>query len=319
MKIVFFGTPEFASTVLVKMVKKGYDVVGVVTTPDRRSGRGHKLQPSDVKMTAQRLLPEVPILQPDKLRDEGFLNELEGLGADLFVVVAFRMLPVEVWTMPERGTFNLHASLLPKYRGAAPIQHVILNGESVTGVTTFFLDEEIDTGRILLQREVPIRDDETGGTLHDRLMEVGADLVCETVDLIKSSDPEDFIGTNQRKLIRPEDLPLPTAPKIFKQDRELHFTRVSAVEILRRVRAMCPYPACIATHQDGTEYKIFEAQAVAGYEQLAPGTILITDQRELIVGTTDGAVELLLIQAPSKRPIPAKDFLMGNSLEGSFI
>lgn len=316
MRIVFFGTPEFASTVLERMVDYGCGIVGVVTTPDRPSGRGHRLQPSSVKETAQKLLPGTPILQPDKLRDNDFLDTLRALEADLFVVVAFRMLPRDVWAMPKCGTFNLHASLLPRYRGAAPIQHAILNGESMTGVTTFFLDEDIDTGRILLQHSVTISDTDNGGTLHDKLMDVGADLVCETIDLIKNAEPGVHLGTSQKELMTGE--PLPLAPKIFKQDRELHFTKDSARQIVLRIRAMSPYPAALALLSDGVEIKVFDARVLLDVPGLNPGEVRITDDRRLIVQTVEGAVQLFVIQAPSKRRMAVEDYLLGNEITATF-
>lgn len=316
MRIVFFGTPEFASTVLERMVDHGCGIVGVVTTPDRPSGRGHRLQPSSVKETALKVLPGTPILQPDKLRDNDFLDTLRALEADLFVVVAFRMLPRDVWAMPKCGTFNLHASLLPRYRGAAPIQHAILNGESMTGVTTFFLDEDIDTGRILLQRNVTISDTDNGGTLHDKLMDVGADLVCETIDLIKNAEPGGHLGISQKELMTGE--PLPLAPKIFKQDRELHFTKDSARQIVLRIRAMSPYPAALALMSDGVEIKVFDARVLPDVPGLSPGEVRITDDRRLIVQTVEGAVQLLVIQAPSKRRMAVEDYLLGNEISATF-
>ncbi len=321
MRIVFFGTPDFAATSLRQLVSNGYQVVGVVTAPDRPSGRGYRLQPSAVKEMAQKILPNVPILQPEKLRDPGFLSSLKELGGDLFVVVAFRMLPMEVWAMPPRGTFNLHASLLPKYRGAAPIQHAILNGEKKTGVTTFFLDEQIDTGRIILQEEVPISEDDDGGSLHDKLMEVGANLVCKTIDKIAEAKPDERLGTCQSTLVNDSDLPLPCAPKIFKEDRALSFREQDAEQILLRVRAMSPYPTAFATLNDGkkTEIKVYKAEVVPDVVGLKPGELLVTPARELIVQTKRLALRLLVLQPPSKRIMRAEDYLLGNEISGSFL
>ena len=320
LKIVYFGTPDFAAYILEQMVSAGCDIRGVVTMPDKPAGRGHKLRPSAVKETAERLLPGTPLLQPEKLRDEAFLDELHSLEADLFVVVAFRMLPAEVWTMPERGTFNLHASLLPRYRGAAPIQHAILNGDNATGVTTFFLNEEIDMGRIILRKETPIAPDETGGTLHDRLMHMGGEAVLETIALIGKSDPKALLGRKQSEYYTDEDLPLPPAPKIFKSDRELRFKSETATALERRVRAMSPYPAALMTHEDGTEYKVFKAAKLPSQEGLSPGEFKVTSDRRLIVEAIGGALEILELQAPSKKATAAGNYLLGNTIpEGSFL
>lgn len=286
--------------------------------PDKPKGRGHKLQPSDVKRTAQELLPEVPILQPERLRDEEFLECLREIDADLFIVVAFRMLPEEVWDMPSRGTINLHAALLPKYRGAAPIQWALINGEQETGVTTFLLDKEIDTGRVLLQERVPISADETGGTLHDKLMVVGAKVIEETIDLIEQSgEPKERLGRPQ-----PEDVShLPMAPKIFKEEQTICFTTMSAEEIDRRVRAMAPYPKAVAlfhneTSDEEIEIKILSISPVCEKQisrDLAPGEPLETDDKRLFVGTAEGMIELLELQWPSSKVMPTRAFLLGHS------
>lgn len=286
--------------------------------PDKPKGRGHKLQPSDVKRTAQELLPEVPILQPERLRNEEFLERLREIDADLFIVVAFRMLPEEVWDMPSRGTINLHAALLPKYRGAAPIQWALINGEQETGVTTFLLDKEIDTGRVLLQERVPISADETGGTLHDKLMVVGAKVIEETIDLIEQSgEPKERLGRPQ-----PEDVShLPIAPKIFKEEQTICFTTMSAKEIDRRVRAMAPYPKAVALFHDETsdeeiEIKILSVSPDCEKQisrDLAPGEPIETDDKRLFVGTAEGMIELLELQWPSSKVMPTRSFLLGHS------
>ena len=286
--------------------------------PDKPKGRGHKLQPSEVKRTAQELLPEVPILQPERLRDGEFLERLREIDADLFIVVAFRMLPEEVWDMPLRGTINLHAALLPKYRGAAPIQWALINGEQETGVTTFLLDKEIDTGRVLLQERVPISADETGGTLHDKLMVVGAKVIEETIDLIEQSgEPKEQLGLPQ-----PEDVShLPMAPKIFKEEQTIRFTSMAAEEIDRRVRAMAPYPKAVALFHDETsdeevEIKILSVSPDCKKQisrDLAPGEPLETDDKRLFVGTAKGTIELLELQWPSSKVMPTRAFLLGHS------
>lgn len=314
LRIVFLGTPDFAAYILEQIVKAGHEVVGVVTMPDKPAGRGHKLTPSAVKVTAETLLPSVPLLQPERLKDEAFLEALRQLHADLFIVVAFRMLPEVVWAMPPRGTFNLHASLLPKYRGAAPIQYALLRDEKTTGVTTFFLDHEIDTGRIIMQREVAIASDDDASTLHDKLMVVGAEVVNETISLIKATDPSVVIGVPQEECTEGA---WPTAHKIFKEDRLLSFGDTSAREIYLRVRALSPYPAALALlreeGQEPVELKVFRSIEV-DQKHLLPGEIEVTDDRRLIVGTAEGAIELLEIQMPSKRRTLVSDFLLGHSL-----
>lgn len=309
LKIVFLGTPDFATHILRRIVDEGYNVVAAVTMPDKPAGRGHKLQPSSVKAYA--VEQGLPVLQPERLKDEAFLSELRALGADLFIVVAFRMLPKEVWGMPHRGTFNLHASLLPKYRGAAPIQHAILNGETVTGVTTFFLDEQIDTGQVLMRREVGLTSQETGGSLHDKLMTTGADLVVETIELIRNNE---VVPSTPQPEMYEDEASLPQAPKIFKEDRLLHFSSHTAVEVDRRIRAMSPYPSAIATWHmvDGTdiEVKVFDAELLPHDTSLSAGQMKATKEG-LLVGTTKGAILLKTIQMPSKRPIQARDLANG--------
>lgn len=316
MRIVFFGTPDFAAYSLRSLVEHERDVVGVVTMPDKPKGRGHRLQPSDVKQAAQELLPEVPILQPERLRDEAFLEELSALEADLFIVVAFRMLPEVVWDMPRYGTINLHAALLPKYRGAAPIQWALINGETVTGVTTFFLDHEIDTGRIILRREVAIAPDETGGTLHDKLMTAGADVIEETIDLIDEAEDPRTMGTAQ-----PEEVShLPQAPKIFKEDMRVAFQQMTAGEIDRRVRALSPYPKAIALFRDEesgeeTEIKLLSARIIQeeSCADLTPGSVVETSDRRLLVRASEGTIEILELQWPSSKAMTTDAFLLGHS------
>ncbi|WP_288171786.1 methionyl-tRNA formyltransferase, partial [Porphyromonas sp. CAG:1061] len=262
MKIVYFGTPDFASYILQYILEQGAEVVGVVTNPDKPAGRGHKLRPSAVKEVAMKYCPNVPILQPENLRDEGFHAELKALGADLFIVIAFRMLPREVWAMPRLGTFNLHASLLPQYRGAAPIQHAILNDEKETGVTTFLLNEGIDEGNILLQEKIAITIEETGGSLHDKLMQLGAEVTFKTIQGLEQ-------GTLSPKP-QPKVEGLRYATKIFKEDRLLSFQQESAHAIALRIRAMSPYPSAIATLGE-EEIKVFKATPCPSLQGLQPG------------------------------------------------
>ena len=234
LRIVFMGTPEFATTSLRRLVAEGYNVVAVVTTPDKPAGRGQKMHNSDVKLAAEEL--GLPILQPEKLRDEAFLAELRALEPDLGVVIAFRMLPEVVWAMPKLGTFNLHASLLPQYRGAAPINWAIINGDKRTGVTTFLLNHEIDKGAIIEQREVDILPEDNIGTLYDKLMTIGAELVTETVDKLASGN---YATIEQMHI---DESTLRPAPKIFKEDGRIEW-RDSITAIHNKVRGLSPYPA----------------------------------------------------------------------------
>ena len=229
-RIVYMGTPDFAVESLKRLVEGGYNVVGVVTMPDKPAGRGQKIKYSAVKEYA--LSKGLYIMQPEKLKDESFLNELKSLNADLQIVVAFRMLPESVWNMPPMGTFNLHASLLPQYRGAAPINWAIMNGDKESGVTTFFLTHEIDTGNIIMQRAVAIGDDDCAGTLHDNLMYVGAEMVCETVDAIAEGNIE--------PKEQPMDIELKAAPKIFKNDCKIDWSE-SAEKIRNKIRDTFQY------------------------------------------------------------------------------
>ena len=234
LRIVFMGTPEFASTSLRKLVGEGYNIVAVVTTPDKPAGRGQKIHESDVKLTAKEL--GLPILQPEKLRDEEFLAALRALDVDLGIVIAFRMLPEVVWAMPKLGTFNLHASLLPEYRGAAPINWAIINGDTRTGITTFLLNHEIDKGAIIEQEGVDILPEDNIGTLYDKLMLLGADLVLRTVDKIAEG------GYETIEQMHIDESTLRPAPKIFKEDGRIDWSR-SAVDIHNLVRGLSPYPA----------------------------------------------------------------------------
>lgn len=304
MKIVYFGTPDFASYILEHLIHHEVEIVGVVTTPDKPAGRGHKLRPSAVKEVAQRCCPEVPLLQPTDLRDKAFQAELKGLGADLFVVIAFKMLPREVWSMPRLGTFNLHASLLPQYRGAAPIQHAILHDERETGVTTFLLNEGIDEGKILMQKSVTIEPEETGGSLHDKLMKLGAEVTLSTIKALET-------GTITPKA-QPEVEGLRYATKIFKEDRMLSFRENSSRELALRVRAMSPYPVAIAVLGE-EEIKVFAAREHQALEGLEPGEYLV-DKKGVKVQCREGALELLEVQFPNKRRTTMEAYLLGNSL-----
>lgn len=304
LRIVFFGTPEFAVESLKALVEGSYNVVGVVTMPDKPAGRGKKLKMSDVKAYA--LHHDLPVLQPERLRDENFLEELRDLKADLFIVIAFRMLPEVVWDMPKFGTFNLHASLLPKYRGAAPINHAIMNGESKTGVTTFFLTHEIDTGDIITQREVAIGEDETVGELYDRLMKIGAEEVIATVNAI--------LENNVKVTPQPEGEFTP-APKIFKNTCEINWNR-PAEEVHNFIRGLSPYPAAWCSMLENTGRPLDVKILRSSIKNLPYGLKLNVgearvDGKHLYVGTLTSPLEILEIQPSGKRVMEASAFVLG--------
>ena len=296
MRIIYMGTPEFAVAPLKALVEGGYNIVAVVTMPDKPAGRGHHVQYSAVKEYA--LSVGLPVLQPEKLKDETFIEELRSYNADLQIVVAFRMLPEVVWAMPRLGTFNLHASLLPQYRGAAPINWAVINGDKETGVTTFMLKHEIDTGNIILQERMPIGEDENVGSVHDRLTELGTELVLKTVNLIDESDTKGTpLPTTPQDEIAAEDLR--PAPKIFKETCEIDTTKTVA-EIHNFVRGLSPYPAawCNLTI-GGTTYenvKVFATQKGKGAISLQ---------------CADGEISLTELQLPGKKRMNAKDLLNG--------
>ncbi len=304
LKIVFFGTPDFAVASLDALVKGGFNVAAVVTMPDKPAGRGKKIQMSDVKRYA--VEHELPVLQPEKLKAPEFVDALRAIGADLFIVIAFRMLPEVVWGMPRLGTFNLHASLLPKYRGAAPINHAVMNGEKETGITTFFLKHEIDTGDMITQRRIAIGPDENAGEVHDRLMAIGAEAVVDTVNaildgtLITQPQPEgEFIG----------------APKIFKDTCRIDW-QMPAQRLHDFVRGLAPYPAAwtrmVETNGKPSDIKIFATSLhdIPDDMQLAPGEALVSG-KHMYAGTPDGAVEILALQPAGKRAMPADAFILG--------
>lgn len=304
MKIVYFGTPDFAVESLDAIMQSHHEVCAVVTVPDRQAGRGQKVVFSPVKQYA--LDHHLPLLQPEKLRDEGFLSQLAAFQADMFVVVAFRMLPEAVWNMPPHGTFNLHASLLPRYRGAAPINHAIINGDSETGVTTFLLNHQIDEGQILLQERTPITPDDNAGTLHDRLAAMGRNLVVRTLDGIEAGTitPSPQQGT-------------PTAaPKIFKDDCRIRFD-VTCRQAVDFVRGLSPYPAALLTllNPQGEEvlFKVFDVVAVSD-PSATPGTLFCDKKSVLKIGVTDGFLQILSLQMSGKRKNNIEDFLRGNNL-----
>ncbi len=312
LRIVFFGTPEFAVESLNRIYENGYNIVGVVTMPDKPAGRGHKLLFSPVKQYA--LNHGLKLLQPINLKAQEFVEELKSLNATLFVVIAFRMLPKSVWSMPELGTFNLHASLLPKYRGAAPINWAVINGDTETGVTTFFLKQEIDTGDILRQERIEIMPTDNVGDVHDRLMVLGADVTLDTIEHIVIGD---LTPMPQSELIK--DVQPMVAPKIFKETCHIDWSK-KRIDVHNLVRGLSPYPAAWTELYDGCEkteaiqVKIYETAVENGVsETFVPGRISVKAGK-MFVDCSDGRLELLSIQVAGKRRMPVADFLRGAKL-----
>lgn len=304
LRIIFLGTPEFAVACLDKLVTNGYNVVATVTMPDKIAGRGHKLIQSDVKQYA--LQHNIPVLQPANLKSPEFVEELRGYNADLFIVIAFRMLPEVVWSMPRLGTFNLHASLLPKYRGAAPINWAVINGDRETGVTTFFLKHEIDTGDIIQQRSIEIGDEENVGSVHDRLMHLGADMVLTTVD--------DIINDRLTVSPQPEGVFMP-APKIFKDTCRIDWNQPRE-NVRNLIRGLSPYPAAWTMMSDTagnmTSLKIFDSKLCNDLEGdgLGCGEIVMAKNR-MAVKCADGLLEISDLQLSGKKRMPTAAFLLG--------
>lgn len=315
LRIVYMGTPDFAVESLKALVEGGYNVVGVITMPDKPAGRGHKIQYSPVKQYA--LEVGLPLLQPEKLKDELFLAELKALNADLQIVVAFRMLPEVVWNMPRLGTFNLHASLLPQYRGAAPINWAVINGDTETGITTFFLTHEIDTGRIIKQEKVEIEESDNAGIVHDKLMELGARLVVETVDAILDGSIESVEQSN----FYSDESVLKAAPKIFKETCLLDWG-LSPKQVYDFVRGLSPYPAAWTEllYPDGkiVSTKVFEVAYRNEHHELALGTIVTDGKNYVDVAINGGFVSLLEIQQAGKKRMGVKDFLRGFPLSNEY-
>lgn len=303
LRIVFMGTPDFAVTSLQRLLGGGCQVVAVVTAPDRPSGRGLTLTPSPVKKAAE--AANLPVLQPEKLRDPAFLDELASYKADLQVVVAFRMLPEVVWAMPSIGTFNLHGSLLPQYRGAAPINWAIINGEIQTGVTTFFIEKEIDTGQMIFQDQEPVYPDDTAGTLHDRLMERGADLVLKTVRAIEAGD--------YPRIPQPTADTLKPAPKLSRETTEINWNQ--PVSTIRNfVRGLSPYPTAW-TLINTRFFKVYDV-SIANESPFAaePGEAYTDHKKLILVRAADGWLSINSLQAEGKRRMTAEEFLRGNKL-----
>lgn len=310
LRIVFFGTPEFAVESLKALVENDYNVVGVVTVPDKPAGRGRHLLESDVKQYA--VSQGLHVMQPIKLKDEAFVDELRSLDAHLFIVIAFRMLPEVVWGMPPMGTFNLHASLLPKYRGAAPINWAVMNGDKVTGVTTFFLKHEIDTGDVIEQRSIEIDRQDNVGVVYDRLMTLGAGMVLNTVDSIVAGEVK---AIPQDQMLTAGEQPTP-APKIFKETCRIDWTR-TAEEVYNHTRGLSPYPAAWTTLVDdkGTEsvIKIYETGEPEPAQNLIPGTIK-ADGKTMRVACADGWLEIKQLQLAGKKRMEADAFMRGFTL-----
>lgn len=296
------GTPEFATGILDTIIKSNYEVAGVITAPDKPAGRGQKLKYSAVKEYA--LEHGLKLLQPTNLKDQGFLAELKALNANLQVVVAFRMLPEAVWKMPKLGTFNLHASLLPDYRGAAPINWAIINGERKTGVTTFFIDGKIDTGAMILSAETAIGENENAGQLHDRLMALGSETVARTLELIETGE----ISTT----IQPENADLKTAYKLNRENCRIDWTK-PAGEIHNLIRGLSPYPAAYTFFKDGPEewnVKIYESEIVDENHQFPVGKIMVS-KKEMKVAVKNGYIRILSLQFPGKKKMSTAELLNG--------
>lgn len=306
------GTPDFAVPSLDILVQHGYTIAGVVTAPDKPAGRGQQLQYSAVKKYA--LEKELKILQPEKLKNENFLAELRALDADLFIVVAFRMLPEVVWQMPEYGTFNLHASLLPQYRGAAPINHAIINDEKESGVTTFFLQQEIDTGNIIFQEKTVIEEEDNAGTLHDKLSRLGAQVVLKTV---KSIEEGKVISTSQASIIHSSLSILKTAPKIFKEDCRINWDK-KAGEVHNLIRGLSPYPGAF-TELNGKMLKIYRSKISSQLSGKEPKNALngelSTDHKTYLrFRCQDGWLDILDLQLEGKKRMDIQSFLRGYSI-----
>ena len=307
LRIVFMGTPDFATASLKALVESEYKIVAVITAPDRPAGRGQKMRSSSVKDYA--IQQNLKVLQPHNLKDEKFIQELKSLNANLQIVVAFRMLPKIVWSMPNKGTINLHASLLPKYRGAAPINWAIINGEKQSGVTTFFIEEKIDTGEIILQEKTSISENETAGELHDKLMNIGSNLVCKTVDLI-SNNKVNAISQNGE---------ISEAPKIFKPLCKLNWNDYPE-KIHNKIRGLSPYPAAWTNLTNGIDLtlKVFQSKVEYKNHKFENGFIISDNKSYLKVATKKGFIEILELQLSGKKRMKIEDFLRGFKINDDF-
>ena len=305
LRIVFMGTPDFAVGILDTIYKNNYEIVGVITAPDKPAGRGQKVSMSAVKEYA--LEKNLRLLQPTNLKSEDFLDELKSLDANLQVVVAFRMLPEVVWKMPKLGTFNLHASLLPEYRGAAPINWAIINGETKTGVTTFFIDDKIDTGAMILSKEIEIGTNETAGELHDRLMHLGSETVLETLQLIEAGKTTTTLQKNNPDV--------KTAYKLNKDNCKIDWTK-SGEDIFNLIRGLCPYPAAWSFIKDEHKewnVKFYDTQFTEENHNYTVGKI-ITTKKEMKIAVKDGFIEILSLQFPGKKKMQIHELLNGIQL-----
>jgi len=311
MKIIFMGTPEFSVASLEKLIENNYQIVAVVTAADKPSGRGLQMNFSAVKTAA--IQHGIPVLQPLKLKDPSFIDTLKSFQADLAIVVAFRMLPEIIWKMPVKGTFNLHASLLPQYRGAAPINRAIMNGETETGITTFFLQEEIDTGQIIFRESLSISADETAGELHDRMMQQGANLIIKTVKAIEEGT---YTEQPQSKFIEGKELK--TAPKIFKEDGNICWEN-SIEKVYNQIRGLSPYPAAWTHIQMGNDsptlLKVYRAKDEKSIHQMACRSMVSDSKTYLKIAINGGFISLLEVQLAGKKRMPIADFLRGIQVE----
>ena len=312
-RIIYFGTPEFAASQLEAILAAGYDVAAVVTMPDKPAGRGRKVQYSEVKKTAME--HGLPLLQPERLKDPEFLEHLASFQANLFIVVAFRMLPAVVWQMPKYGTFNLHASLLPQYRGAAPINFAIINGETETGLTTFFLNEEIDKGAVIMREPVSIRPNETAGELHDELMLLGNKVVVETIQKIEQGKVQ---ALEQDTMEQGE---LKPAPKISKEFCRINWNE-DLQSVYNHVRGLSPYPAAhtllVAESGEQIEMKVFVTEMEACQPMMKIGTVVTDNKKYLKIALPDGFLHLIEVQQAGKKRMDIADFLRGTQLTGAW-
>ena len=313
LRIIYMGTPGFAVAPLRKLLQAGEHVVAVITAPDKPAGRGKKIRFSAVKQFILDTHPHIPLLQPDNLKDPSFVEQVRSLEPEIQIVVAFRMLPELIWQIPRIGTFNLHASLLPQYRGAAPINHALINGETETGVTTFMIDHKIDTGNILMQEKLSIGAHENAGELHDRLMEAGANLVLETVNglakgVLEARSQEDFLDQTGE---------LKKAPKIFKEDCRIDWTQTGA-RVFNQIRGLSPYPGAFSQlRKDSGEQvlcKIYAAAFRTDNHQQSPGSVQTNGKTELEVAVPGGWIQVLSLQQEGKRRMEIRDFLAGANL-----